>query len=429
MALDFVSQVPEAALRPCPELEKLLHKFANRAPEVTFEWHDKETSAKGYLIINSLRGGAAGGGTRMHKSISRDEMLSLAKTMEIKFTVSGPSIGGGKSGIAFDPEDPRKEEVLKRWFAAIAPLLQRYYGTGGDLNIDEVKEVIPITAAQGLAHPQAGIVCGHFGKDKEPAHRKIKRLQEGIIQPIVDTRYTALAGRYALADLITGYGVAEAVRHYYRIWHKEQPKQQRAIIQGWGNVAAATALYLAKQGVQIVGIIDRAGGLLDTKGLSEEDVRKLFLQRSQNRLSAKQLIPFDEANARIWDLGAEIFVPAAASRLVSRSQSERLIHAGLRVVACGANVPFVEDEIFYGPTTQYVDDRIALLPDFIASSAMARVFAYLMSKESENHTQPSDIFEDASNCIAKALQKIQNTSPTSKHISRVALHKALQEVL
>ena len=44
--------------------------------------------------------------------------------MEIKFTVAGPPIGGAKSGINFDPKDPRKREVLERWFAAAKPLLK-----------------------------------------------------------------------------------------------------------------------------------------------------------------------------------------------------------------------------------------------------------------------------------------------------------------
>jgi glutamate dehydrogenase/leucine dehydrogenase len=38
-----------------------------------------------------------------------NEVLSLAKTMEVKFSVSGPAIGGAKSGINFDPNDPRKK--------------------------------------------------------------------------------------------------------------------------------------------------------------------------------------------------------------------------------------------------------------------------------------------------------------------------------
>ena len=95
-------------------MENLLSNFENKAPEIVFEWNDKETNAKGWLVINSLRGGAAAGGTRIRKGVSKEEVLALAKTMEIKFTVAGPSIGGGKSGINFDPKDPRKKEVLKR---------------------------------------------------------------------------------------------------------------------------------------------------------------------------------------------------------------------------------------------------------------------------------------------------------------------------
>ena len=70
-----------------------------------------------------MKGGAAGGGTRMRKGLDMNEVLSLAKTMEVKFTVSGPSIGGAKSGINFDPNDPRKRGVLERWYKAVTPLL------------------------------------------------------------------------------------------------------------------------------------------------------------------------------------------------------------------------------------------------------------------------------------------------------------------
>ena len=95
-------------------MDSLLQKFEEKEPEVVFEWKDSETEAEGWIVINSLRGGAAAGGTRMRIGITKDEVLALAKTMEVKFTVSGPPIGGGKSGINFDPRDPRKKEVLKR---------------------------------------------------------------------------------------------------------------------------------------------------------------------------------------------------------------------------------------------------------------------------------------------------------------------------
>ena len=40
---------------------KLLKKFENKKPEIVFEWQDEYTNAKGWLVINSLRGGAAAG--------------------------------------------------------------------------------------------------------------------------------------------------------------------------------------------------------------------------------------------------------------------------------------------------------------------------------------------------------------------------------
>jgi len=79
------------------------------------------TEAQGWVVINSLRGGAAGRGTRMRAGLDRNEVESLAKTMEVKFTVAGPSIGGAKSGINFDPTDPRKSGVLQRWYKAVTP--------------------------------------------------------------------------------------------------------------------------------------------------------------------------------------------------------------------------------------------------------------------------------------------------------------------
>lgn len=102
----------------------LLTKFENKRPEIIFEWKDAETEAEDWFVINSLRGGAAGGGTRMRKGLDKCEVERLAKTMEVKFTVSGPAIGGAKLGINFDPQAPRKRGVSERWYRAVFPLLK-----------------------------------------------------------------------------------------------------------------------------------------------------------------------------------------------------------------------------------------------------------------------------------------------------------------
>lgn len=409
-------------------VKDLLKKFEEKAPEIVFEWHDAETGAEGWVVINSLRGGAAGGGTRMRKGLNKREVESLAKTMEVKFTVSGPPIGGAKSGINFDPADPRKEEVLRRWYKAVFPLLKNYYGTGGDLNVDEIHEVIPITESYGLWHPQEGIVNGHFQPTKPVKIKKIGNLRQGVSKVIEDPRFTPSTGKkYTVADMITGYGVAEAVRHFYDLWGGEI-QGKRAIIQGWGNVGAAAALYLAEMGVRIVGIIDKDNGLLAPDGLSPERVKELFVQRKGNALVAADMIPFAEANARIWDIGAGVFVPAAASRLVQKEHLDRMIAAGLEVISCGANVPFADEEIFYGPIAQYADERVSVIPDFIANCGMARVFAYLMTYEDEVLTDEA-IFADTSQTIRQALERIREQQDKPTELSAKAFEIALQKLV
>ncbi|MEN7549633.1 Glu/Leu/Phe/Val dehydrogenase dimerization domain-containing protein [Rapidithrix thailandica] len=411
-------------------MKQLLQRFESKAPEIIFEWNDSETEARGWVVINSLRGGAAGGGTRMRKGLDVQEVVSLAKTMEVKFTVSGPAIGGAKSGINFDPKDPRKREVLERWYKAVFPILKTYYGTGGDLNVDEIHEVIPITEDYGLWHPQEGIVNGHFHASKPKKIHMIGRLRQGVSKVLEDQNYVPTSDKkYTVADMITGFGVAESIRHYYQIWGGNI-EGKRAIIQGWGNVGAAAALYLAKYGVRITGIIDRNGGLISEEGYDLSATKKLFYDRQGNELVAEQMLPFEEANERIWQSPADIFVPAAASRLITRAQAESLIRkSGVQVISGGANVPFNDQEIFIGPIADYVDSSISLIPDFIANCGMARVFAYLMEEDHTAKLTDEAIFRDISDTIRTALEKTHQKNTSSKNIAKTSLEIALKQLL
>ncbi|WP_210462847.1 Glu/Leu/Phe/Val dehydrogenase dimerization domain-containing protein [Rufibacter roseolus] len=408
-------------------MKDLLAKFENKRPEIVFEWKDAETEAEGWVVINSLRGGAAGGGTRMRKGLDKREVESLAKTMEVKFTVSGPAIGGAKSGINFDPADPRKQGVLERWYRAVYPLLKNYYGTGGDLNVDEIHEVIPITEEYGLWHPQEGIVNGHFKATEPQKINKLGQLRQGVSKVLEDAHYSpSLSRKYTVADMITGYGVAKAVAHYYELWGGEL-QGKRAIIQGWGNVGAAAAYYLAAEGVKIVGIIDRVGGLMKEDGFSFDEVNALFQNRVGNTLTAENLIPFEEVNNRIWDLEAEIFIPAAASRLVSTEQIERMKQHGLEVISSGANVPFKDPEIFFGATGEFADQQVSVIPDFVANCGMARVFAYLMEQDVEITDEA--IFTDISRTIRQALEKANERNPKKTEIAKTCFEIALSQLL
>ena len=410
-------------------MRDLLKKYEDKQPEIVFNWKDPETEAEGWTVINSLRGGAAGGGTRMRKGLDLNEVLSLAKTMEVKFTVSGPSIGGAKSGINFDPNDPRKRGVLERWYKAVTPLLKHYYGTGGDLNVDADKDVIPITEDCGVWHPQEGIFNGHFKPTVADKINRIGQLRLGVIKIIENKKFSPdLSRKYTVADMLTGYGVAEAVKHYYAIYGGTI-EGKKAVVQGFGNVGAAAAFYLTQLGAKVVGIIDIEGGLINEKGFSIDEMTHLFLAKEGNKLVANNMIPFDEINESIWSLSAEIFVPAAASRLVSRDQITQMISSGLEVISPGANVPFADKEIFFGPIMEYTDSQVSLLPDFISNCGIARVFAYLMEARVKLPMQDEAIFKDTSETIRKALMSTFEKNSNKKEISKTAFEIALKQLI
>ena len=417
-------------------MKDLLHKFETKRPEIVFEWKDAETEAEGWVVINSLRGGAAGGGTRMRVGLDKREVESLAKTMEVKFTVAGPAIGGAKSGINFDPKDPRKEGVLKRWYAAVTPLLKHYYGTGGDLNVDEIHEVIPMTEACGIWHPQEGVFNGHFQPKEAQKINRIGQLRQGVLKAIEDTNYSPdPAKKYVVADMITGFGVAQSVAHFYDIWGASTSSAsqntvagKRVIVQGWGNVGSAAAYYLAQQGAKIVGIIDRVGGLINEEGFSFEEIKALFLAKNGNELVAPNLLSFEEVNDKIWSVNAEIFIPCAASRLITQDQVSKMISAGMEVIAAGANVPFADKEIFFGPIADYADNHLSVIPDFISNCGMARVFAYLMSNDI-NELTDKGIFEDTSEIIKNALKAAHATNSSKNGIAKTAFEIALKQLV
>ena len=409
-------------------MKDLLDKFENKRPEVVFEWKDSETEAEGWVVINSLRGGAAGGGTRMRSGLDKREVESLAKTMEVKFTVAGPPIGGAKSGINFNPKDPRKQGVLNRWFSAVTPLLKHYYGTGGDLNVDEIHEVIPTTEDCGVWHPQEGVFNGHFQPREAQKINRIGQLRQGVLKVIEDDKYSpSLARKYAVADMITGFGVAESIRHYFKIWGGEL-KNKKVLVQGWGNVGSAAAFYLAQNGAKIVGIIDKVGGLINTNGYTESEINQLFLDKNGNELVSKDLIPYEEVNSKIWDIEADVFIPCAGSRMISEDLLTRMIKAGVSVISCGANVPFSDPEIFFGPIADKADESLALIPDFIANCGMARVFAYLMGNDLAK-LDDKLIFNDTSKIIYDALEKTHKINPKNTGIAKSGFEIALNQLL
>ena len=339
----------------------------------------------------------------MRAGLTRQEVVYLAKTMELKFTFSGPAIGGAKSGIDFDPTDPRREGVLHRWFHAVAPLLHHYYGTGGDLNVDEMRDVIPACARIGLSHPQEGVARGHLRPTAEALPSILASLDHGVKAPVTDA-FGIADMPLPVADLITGYGLAQSVLRLYELRGREVAGA-RVVVEGFGAVGGPCALYLARAGMRVVAIADREKTLVAPEGMDAAEVEALLRAREDKLLPAgDERCQWGRAADTLTEIGADIFVAAAASGTLDDAALERLGQQGVEVIACGANQPFREAELGATAVQRGADARFIVIPDVIANCGMARAFSYLMENTALGETAP--IFHAVDETITAALREI-----------------------
>ena len=400
--------------------------YLRRPPLLTVEWADTETEARGWMVINSLRGGAAGGGTRMRAGLTRREVVYLAKTMELKFAFSGPPIGGAKSGIDFDPRDPRREGVLRRWFASVAPLLRACYGTGGDLNVDEVKDVIPCFIELGIGHPQEGVVRGHIRAD-EATLADIRTALDSGVRAVVEGPDGVPGTALSVADLVTGYGLARSIIHLYRAQGRTV-RGVRVRVEGFGAVGGPCALYLAREGALVVGISDRDKALVEPAGLDAAEVEALLAGRDDKLLPHDPRCLFGGDREQFWTAPAEVFVAAAASGTLDRAALDHLAAAGVETIACGANQPFHEAQLGATLVQRAADRRFAVVPDVVANCGMARAFSYLMQPGAD--ARPEPLFAAVDRTIAGSLAEImERTGGRSTGLLGAAFDLAMDRVV
>ena len=103
-----------------------------------------------------------------------------------------------------------------------------------------------------------------------------------------------------------------------------------------------------------------------------------------------------------------------------------MIKNNLEVISAGANVPFADKEIFFGPIAKKADDKISVIPDFISNCGMARTFSYLM----EENIKMNDfaIFDAVSKTIKVALEKAYKLNNTKTNLAKTAFEIALNKL-
>lgn len=287
----------------------------------------------GYRVQHSLTSGPSKGGLRYHTSVDLGEVAALAMWMSWKCGIMNLPFGGGKGGIACDPEKlsiGEKERLTRRFTEEILPIIgPRQDVMAPDMGTDEQTMAwIMDTYSVAIGHACPEIVTGKPVELGGCVGRR-EATGRGVTYCIMD----------ALNDLKLDDGRATA------------------IVQGFGNVGSITCQELAQRGVKIVAVSDRYGAIANPRGI---DIAALLLHMSAGKLlkefpGAEVVDPAD-----ILTMPCTILVPAALERQITDKNAAKL---RCRVLAEAAN----------GPTTPEADDILAssdifIIPDVLCNA-------------------------------------------------------------
>jgi len=322
---------------------------ATKGSLLEITWTDPVTGCRGYVVIDTLVRGLASGGLRLRKGCTLEEVRGLAQGMTRKEAlVYDPEdayvpLGGGKGGIDVDPADPQAPEVLRRFLAAVLPVVREQWNTGEDFGLRQ--ETLDRVAAEvGLASTVEAVFATL--EDADAARLRLARA------------FAVTIGGVSLGDLVGGYGVAQAcLATAERLGLPAG--SATAVIQGFGSIGGAAARYLDANGVRVVAVADRDGLICNPEGL---DVEKMLAARDEQGVIDRSVLGPDDVMGDRDDwlaVPCDLLVPAAMSYVIDQTSASRV---RARAVVEGANMPTLPEA-----EAALTARGIPVVPDFMAN--------------------------------------------------------------
>ena len=323
-------------------------------PIATLTLREPVTGVDAFLAVDSLpEGGPTVGGIRMMPTVSLHEITRLARAMTYKYGISGVPCGGAKLGVAADPADPRKREILRRVARLIAPLVRAdIYRFGEDMG----------TTRDDVALMYRELAIDPVGSIQLRAQRFGKDLKFDAATSM------ATVGGPDFEEAITGYGLAEVLEEACAVTGLD-PKGARVSIQGFGTVGAGLARFLHARGVRVTTIADALGTLEAEQGLPIPDL--LAARSPLGAIDRARLGGGIRQRPReAWlDSPAEILVPAAVSDVITEANVDQV---RARLVLEGANIPLTD-----GAEARLHERGVTVIPDFVANAGAAAGYSLI----------------------------------------------------
>ncbi len=333
---------------------------------------DQGLDFKGYIAIDSLVEGMSFGGFRFHPSVSRQQVVYLARCMTWKLAGHGLPVGGAKGGICVDPQNPNILKILETFAEQASSVLKSKTILGKDVGatdafIDHMYKHISI--------PQMHIVKAKYGNAVPNRLREMRGYQKHM----------------------TGLGVSWAANS---ILHGNM-NGRTFVIQGSGAVGIGTAYRVIQMGAKVIGISDVNKSISNREGIPFDQL--VNAAQGGNLVTQKLKCSYKEASpSELFSVEADVVVLAATSHSVTVEMADSIESP---VVIEGANFGLAPEA-----RSKLRQRGVVVVPDIIASSSSAAMVAHQMALG--NALSEEELWK-------KIQQSIQRSVQGSAEISKV----------
>ena len=287
----------------------------------------------GYRVLHNRARGPAKGGIRFDLGVTLDEVKALAAWMTWKCAVVNIPFGGAKGAVVCEPSqlsNAELERITRRYTSAIIETLGPDSDVPApDVNTNErIMAWVMDTYSMHVRHTVTAVVTG-------------KPVEMG----------GSLGRREA-----TGRGCMQVTREALR--KLRMPVEgTRVVVQGFGNVGSIAAEMMERQGMKIIAVSDKSGGIHNPKGLKVKDLQE-HVTRHRFLSEYKNAEPV--TNEELLTLDCDVLVPAALENVITAHNAAAI---KARIICEGAN----------GPTSAGADrileeKGIFVVPDILANA-------------------------------------------------------------
>jgi glutamate dehydrogenase (NAD(P)+) len=302
----------------------------------------------GYRVLYNTSRGPAKGGIRFDMGVTLDEVTALAAWMTWKCAVVDIPFGGAKGGVVCEPfrlSQAELERLTRRYTASILEVL----GPESDVPAPDVN-----TNEQVMA----------WIMDTYSMHKR------HTVTAVVTGKPIAMGGSMGRREA-TGRGVKIVVKEALR--ELGLPLNgTKVAVQGFGNVGSIAAKLLEEEGLTVIAISDKTGGVYNPNGIYISEAldwirQKRFLEGFPNGEPI--------TNEQLLEVDCDVLAPCALENVITRKNAPNI---KAKIIAEGAN----------GPVTSLADaileeKGIFVIPDILANAGGVTVsyFEWVQNRE------------------------------------------------